>query len=136
MFHKKSPKESLDYYAHIVQRDLDLVLTPPEGVEVTSWSWFFCCYALLIVVAVLAVYAWDTKAELRQRFRLKSRFSLFSLFASDDDDKTPSLEGKKGSYFRAQWKEGVICALPWIIGFVLFAGGPMSLPRPGTCPQC
>ena len=124
VFHKKSPKESLDYYAHIVQRDLDLVLTPPEGVEVTSWSWFFRCYALLIAVAVLAVYAWDTKAELRQRFRLKSRFSLFSLFASDDD-KTPSLEGKKGSYFRAQWKEGVICALPWIIGFVLFAGGPM-----------
>ncbi len=125
VFHKKTPRESLDYYTAIVQRDLDLVLTPPQGTEISSWTWFLWCYGLVIVVAITLVYLWDTKPQLRQRFRFKSRLSPFSLFSSDDDGRGPALEGKKGSYFRSQWKEGVICASPWIVGFILFSGGPL-----------
>jgi multiple sugar transport system permease protein len=35
------------------------------------------------------------------------------------------IEGLQSSYFRSQWKGGWICALPWIIGFVVFTGGPI-----------
>jgi multiple sugar transport system permease protein len=35
------------------------------------------------------------------------------------------LEGLQSSYFRSQWKGGWLCALPWIIGFIVFTGGPI-----------
>ncbi|NQU11970.1 extracellular solute-binding protein [bacterium] len=36
-----------------------------------------------------------------------------------------ALEGLQSSYFRSQWRGGWICALPWIVGFVVFTGGPI-----------
>ena len=116
IFQKKSPREALDYYAGIVQRDLDTVLHPTEGKLISNWRWFIWMYALLVVVVIILVYLWDTKPGLRAFFRIKRK---------DQEQSTSALEGKKGSYFRAQWKEGVICASPWIFGFIVFTGGPL-----------
>jgi multiple sugar transport system permease protein len=35
------------------------------------------------------------------------------------------VEGVQSRYFRSQWAGGVLCALPWIVGFVVFTGGPL-----------
>jgi ABC-type sugar transport system permease subunit/ABC-type glycerol-3-phosphate transport system substrate-binding protein len=37
----------------------------------------------------------------------------------------PRLEGSKGSFFRSQWREGWFCASPWLVGFLVFTGGPL-----------
>jgi multiple sugar transport system permease protein len=126
IFHKKTPQEALDYYTAIVQRDLQAILHPPEGKTMRSWTWFFFLYATLIVVLILGIYVWDTTPRLRERLKPGGgRFSPFRLFTADEKEAPLVLEGKKGSYFRSQWKEGVICALPWIIGFIVFTGGPL-----------
>jgi multiple sugar transport system permease protein len=121
IFGKKSPQASLDYYTAIAQRDLDAILQPPAGVTIRSWTWFFALYGLLIVLAVALVYRRETRpVEKRKR----SRISLASMFTGDKPEEV-LLEGTKGSYFRAQWRDGVLCALPWLVGFVVFTGGPM-----------
>jgi len=112
IFKKKTPQESLDYYTAIVQRDLDAVITPPKGSTITSWTWFFWLYGAIIVVAVTLIYLWDTRPDLRPKFFTSKK-------------KEEYLEGSKGSYFRDQWRDGVLCALPWLIGFIVFTGGPL-----------
>ncbi|MBN1269521.1 MAG: extracellular solute-binding protein [Kiritimatiellae bacterium] len=106
IFHKKTPQAALDYYTAIVQRDLDSILQPPEGVTIRSWAWFFVLYGVLVAVLIAGVYAWDARPASRRR-------------------RPAAPAGRKGSYFRSQWKEGVICALPWIVGFIVFTGGPL-----------
>ena len=126
IFQKKTPQESLDYHNAIVQRDLDNLLNPPAGKKITSWTWFFWLYGAVVVGVITLVYLWDSKPEWREKFSgRKSKFSLLKLFGGEDDMKPAVIDGKKGSYFRAQWKEGIICASPWIIGFILFTGGPL-----------
>lgn len=112
IFHKLSPKEALDQATMIVQRSLDRVITPPKGVPV-NWNVFFVLYGLLLVAAGLGVYYWDTNEKFRQRFGAKLA------------KKGGDLEGLQSSYFRSQWKGGWLCALPWIIGFIVFTGGPI-----------
>ncbi len=121
IFGKKSPQAALDYYTAIAQRDLDAILDPPEGLTIRSWTWFFAFYAFLIALVVFLVYRRETRpVEKRKR----ARFSLASLFTGDKPEESV-LEGSKGSYFRSQWRDGVLCALPWLLGFVVFTGGPM-----------
>jgi multiple sugar transport system permease protein len=112
IFHKLSPQQALDAATMIVQRDLDRVLSPPRGTPV-NWNWFFLLYGVLIIGAAVGIYYWDTKANLRQR--------LGGAWAKRGGD----LEGLHSSYFRSQWKGGWLCALPWIIGFIVFTGGPI-----------
>jgi multiple sugar transport system permease protein len=112
IFHKISPQQALNEATMIVQRDLDRILSPPRGTPV-NWNWFFLLYGLLIVGAAVGIYQWDTRANLRQR--------LGSTLAKRGGD----LEGLQSSYFRSQWKGGWLCALPWIIGFIVFTGGPI-----------
>jgi ABC-type sugar transport system permease subunit/ABC-type glycerol-3-phosphate transport system substrate-binding protein len=120
IFHKMSPQQALDEATMIVQRDLDRVLSPPRGIEV-NWNFFFVLYAALLVVAAIAVYSWDTKAELRERVGRALRPIGGEKLAKRGGD----LEGLQSSYFRSQWKGGWLCALPWIIGFIVFTGGPI-----------
>ncbi len=112
IYHKLSPQQALDNGTKIVQRDLDRVLSPPRGTPV-NWTIFFVLYAVLLVGTAVGVYFWDTNEKLRQSFGKK-------LARSGGD-----LEGLQSSYFRSQWKGGWLCALPWIIGFVVFTGGPI-----------
>ena len=125
IFHKRTPQEALDYYTAIVQRDLDALLAPPEREPIRSWGWFFWLYGALLTAAVLAVYTWDTRPDLRQRTIGALGLKRLARRAGKRSGSAPALEGKKGSYFRSQWKDGVICALPWLLGFTLFTGGPL-----------
>jgi multiple sugar transport system permease protein len=119
IFGKKTPKDSLDYYNAIVQRDLDALLRPPQGIVVRSWTWFFWLYGLLIAGVAFWIYRRETHPTPK-----KSRFNLAGLFTGESSGGT-HLEGSKGSYFRAQWRDGILCALPWLAGFVVFTGGPL-----------
>lgn len=112
IFHKKTAQESLDYYTAIVQRDLNAMLHPVEGKTIRSWTWFFWLYGAILALTVALVYLWDTNRAFRKRLGNRVHHDAV-------------LEGSSGSYFRSQWKEGLICALPWLIGFILFTGGPI-----------
>ena len=93
IFHKKTPREALDYYTAMVQRDLDEILYPPEGTTIRSWGWFFLLYAAVVAILATIGVVWD---------------------------------GRRMGYQRkGQWKQGLICALPWLLGFVIFTGGPL-----------
>ena len=119
IFGKKTAKASLDYYTAIVQRDLDEVLAPPKGVRITSWNWFFVLYGFVVAATIGWIYRRETRPSTR-----KPRFNLAGLFTGEKAD-TRHLEGSKGSYFRAQWRDGILCALPWLLGFIVFTGGPL-----------
>ncbi len=121
IFGKKTPKAALDYYTAIAQRDLDAVLDPPAGIAITNWNWFIALYVFLLVLVVVLVYRRETRPVEKRK---KPRFALAALFTGEKPEEV-LLEGSKGSYFRAQWRDGVLCALPWLIGFIVFTGGPM-----------
>ncbi|MCO6400525.1 MAG: extracellular solute-binding protein [Verrucomicrobia bacterium] len=121
IFGKKTPQEALDYYTSIAQRDLNAVLNPPQGITIRSWTWFFWTYGALIALTVFLVYRRETRPPSAAK---KPRGFLLSLFAGEDG-KSASHVGSKGSYFRAQWRDGVLCALPWLLGFIIFTGGPL-----------
>ena len=112
---RKSPQEALDYGKANVQKSLDRILDPPPGVEIRSWNWFFFLYGGILVAMALLVYYWDTHPKFRQR--------LARLLRRKKDQGV--IEGSRGGYFRSQWFGGFVCAAPWIIGFIVFAGGPM-----------
>jgi multiple sugar transport system permease protein len=106
---------ALDTHTEIVQRDLDRFMKPPEGGEI-SLTWFFIAYPILLVLFAAGLFLWDTNPRFRARVA-----RLLRLKSSAD----AVIEGSSGGYFRKQWWGGVVCALPWIVGFVVFAGGPM-----------
>ena len=118
--HERSPAEALDYHTAMVQRHLDLVLFPSEGKPIRQWSWFFWLYGAIIVLTIIWIYRSDSNLAKKK----SGGFSLAGFFTGETSSASV-VEGSKGSYFRAQWKEGVICALPWIVGFIVFTGGPM-----------
>ncbi len=121
IFGKKSPQEALDYYTAIAQRDLDMVITPPQGVTIRSWTWFFWTYGALIVAVIILVYRRETRPVTTTK---KSRNFLAGLFTGESKSDALLL-GSKGTYFRSQWRDGILCALPWLIGFIVFTGGPL-----------
>jgi multiple sugar transport system permease protein len=112
VYGKESAQKALDHATMVVQRDLDRALSPPRGTKV-NWNVFFVVYGVLLVAAAVGVYYWDTSEKLRQAFGQR-----WSKTGGD-------LEGLQSSYFRSQWKGGWVCALPWIIGFIVFTGGPI-----------
>jgi multiple sugar transport system permease protein len=95
LYHQQTPIEALKSSQTLVQSALDSVLSPPKGTPVTSWSWFFVGYAVLVVLSVLGVVVWH---------RWK--------------------HGQASKLHRQSFA-GVFCASPWIIGFIIFGGGPM-----------
>ncbi len=109
-------KDALTKGTTVVQRDLDRFLSPKEGGEV-SWTWFFIVYPALLVLFGAAVFLWDTNVAFRRR--------VVGLLRLKKKSATDVIEGSRGGYFRRQWAGGLVCAAPWIIGFVVFAGGPM-----------
>jgi ABC-type sugar transport system permease subunit/ABC-type glycerol-3-phosphate transport system substrate-binding protein len=125
IFGRRTPQESLDYYNAIVQRDLDMVLTPPPGIEIKSWNWFFLLYAFLVIVVIRGAYRWDTRDSWRGQLHLPRFLRWFGFLTGGEKLEPTRLEGSKGSYFRAEWRNGVICALPFLIGFIVFTGGPL-----------
>ena len=110
-------RERLDVGTRNVQEELDRVLQPAEGVTIGSWGWFFWAYGALLLGLGAGAYYWDTS----RRFRGAAGKVLW--FA--DRPGAGVIEGSGGGYFRRQWRGGFLCALPWILGFVVLSGGPM-----------
>ena len=113
IFHKLAPRESLDRATKLTQRG-----TP------VSWNMFFVLYAVLLIAVAIGVYQWDTNAKLRGGMVAQaSRLRL--LRRKPEAYATMEIEGLQSSYFRSQWRGGWVCALPWIVGFIVFTGGPI-----------
>jgi multiple sugar transport system permease protein len=108
-------KAALDAQTALVQRELERFTEEPEGGEV-SLAWFFIVYPILLVLFAAALFLWDTNPRFRARVARLLRLG---------GNAGSVIEGARGGYFRKQWWGGVLCALPWIVGFVVFAGGPM-----------
>ena len=115
VYHSMTPKAALDHGTAVVQRDLNRVLAPPTGPRFRV-GWFIVGYFALLVLVGVLVYWWDTHLGFR-------RWLAGALHLRKNADTV--VEGSRGGYFRKQWVGGVVCALPWIIGFVIFGGGPM-----------
>lgn len=112
--HKMPAREALDKGTLVVQRDLDRVLEPPRG-TVVNWNWLIVVYVGLLLAVVAAVYQWDT--NLRLRGWISRTLGL--------GGKGGYIEGLQSRFFRSQWRGGWICAAPWLIGFIIFTGGPL-----------
>lgn len=91
----RTPERALSEGNDIVQRALDRVLAPPTGRPIQSWGWFFTLYGVLLAIGAAVAYFLHIR-------------------------KHPS-----GTLTRRQWPGGLISASPWLIGFVIFGGGPM-----------
>lgn len=99
-----------------VQKELDRALAPPHGAPV-RWRPLFWLYAFLLAVLAAGVTWWETSTRLP---RLARRLHLVR--AAPGGKARPSEDG------RAQWRQrlaGIGFALPWIVGFVVFTGGPI-----------
>jgi len=112
-----TPQTSLDRSTRIMQRELDKYLHPPRGQRVTGWRWFFVLYALLVIALGAGIYLWETRAGVRRRLGRWLGLSRLAARGGVGDDAH--------ALARREWKSGAACALPWIIGFLIFGGGPM-----------
>jgi multiple sugar transport system permease protein len=119
IFHKATAQEALDQGTALVQHQLDLGLAPPRGIQL-KWSWFLWPYALLVVVLAVGIYYWDTRLELR-----RSVVKSLGPWGEKLLELSGGVEGGKSSFMRSQWRDGWIMASPWLIGFILFTGGPI-----------
>ena len=117
---KLSPQTALDQATSLVQRELDRVLAPPRGGRV-AWSWLGWIYGAVILGGAWLLYKWDTSARVRAGV---ARF-LAALRLGRDEDKGGVIEGAGGGLFRRDWLGGFLCASPWLIGFLVFTGGPI-----------
>ncbi len=114
---QKTPKEALDYGTAIVQRDLDKILNPPRGRPI-NWTLFFITYGMLSAILLGGAFLWDTQIQFRR--------GILRLFRRKKDVGMEDLvEGARGGYFRSQWSAGYLFSSPWIIGFLVFGGGPL-----------
>jgi multiple sugar transport system permease protein len=108
IFGKRAPQDALDRYTAMVQADLDQVLRPTPGRPIRNWRWFFWLYGLLVIAGGVGIYLWDARPDWR-----------------------PTAWGRRGQPAAAPRRpvrdllNGAPFALPWIIGFIVFTGGPM-----------
>lgn len=109
LYERSTPQKALDDATASVQRSLDAFYGPKSGTSVRSWRPLLWLYGLLVVASAAAVYWWDTRRRAPMR-RLHG--------------SGPARTGPPGLE-RSQWIGGWVCALPWIIGFIVFGGGPM-----------
>ena len=116
LYGRMTPQAALDEATAKVQTAVNNFYNPASGTPITTWTWFFILYGGLILAALVAVFQWDTKAGLRGKIlrtlRISSRDPIYD-------------EPIANRFSRPQWIGGWICASPWIIGFLVFSGGPM-----------
>ncbi len=115
-----SAQAALDRATNNSQRELDRALAPPRGGPV-DWNYFGWLYGALLLATAWVLYTWDTSGYWRGRMhRLLSAVGL-----SRSAEQGGVLEGAGGGFFRRQWLGGFLCATPWILGFIVFTGGPI-----------
>ncbi|MDB6147065.1 MAG: sugar transport system permease protein [Spartobacteria bacterium] len=135
IFHKMSPQAALAESERVVQRQLDRVLSPPRG-KVVQWRYFLWIYAATIVIGAGIIYRRETwrarKGPTASPVESSRRDAEQAGVLYDNEEANASkaradliLEGTRSRYFRSQWRGGWLCASPWLIGFVIFTGGPI-----------
>ncbi len=95
LYGNRTAQAALEDANAIVQRALDRFLEPPRGMPIRSWNWFFIVYGVLLAIGAGVAIIWH-----QRRYR-------------------------DGPLARRQWPGGIICASPWLLGFIIFGGGPM-----------
>ena len=123
IFHKMTAQQALNQSTQVVQSALDRVLSPPRG-AVVPWKYFLVVYCLLITAAAIGIYLWETRTQ-RDRNRAPNRKKAIDYDYEQEHKHEFLIEGTRKSDFRSQWTGGWLCASPWIIGFILFTGGPI-----------
>ena len=115
IFGKKKPQQALDFYTAMVQADLDRILQPPPGRTIRSWRWFFWLYGMLLVLGAAGIYLWDVRPHWRPSAWVRRVLRKPTLPADAEVFRHPVRDVLIGAGF----------ASPWIIGFIVFTGGPM-----------
>lgn len=109
------PQASLDAARAKVQGALDLINNPVSGVPIRSWNWFYSLYAVLVLLIAAAIFQWDTSRGIRGTMLRAVGIRRAHVLA----------EPPANSFTRPQWLGGWVSAAPWILGFLIFGGGPM-----------
>src|SRR5436190_7553113 len=120
IFHKTSAQEALNQSTAVVQSALDRILGPPRGM-VVPWRYFLSVYFLLMVLAAGGIYLWES----RTHFAHAHTPARDEEIPQKHDCNSEHEFGGTRTPFRSQWLGGWLCASPWIIGFILFTGGPI-----------
>lgn len=115
-----TPAAALTLASKNVQKELDRAFDPPRGVLV-RWPPLLWAYGLGLVVVAAGVVWWETSVRLGQRTASMLRWLGWRRPGS----AASSVLGEDGRANRAQRFAGAAFALPWIIGFVVFTGGPI-----------
>lgn len=113
----KPAKQATDDANAVLQVQLDRFFKPSDGVKITSWAWFFAIYVVLAAVIGLLIFLWDTKLGFRRSI---ARLLRLSPVVGDS-----VVEGARGGFTRSQWFGGYVTIAPWLLGFLVFTGGPM-----------
>ncbi len=113
----KSPQVALDEGTAIAQRELDRFVNPTPGTPIRSWNWMLIIYAGLLAVTAVLVYRWDTNVGFRS--------NVGRWFGLSRASREAVIDGASGSYMRRYWLGGLVCVSPWLVGFIIFGGGPM-----------
>lgn len=115
-----TPQEALDRATQTAQRELDRALAPPRG-RAVNWSILGWLYAALLIGGGVFIFRWDTSSKMRAKvWRMLTALRL----AKSDGWKDDFASINDGSN-RHQWLGGLLCASPWLIGFLVFTGGPI-----------
>jgi len=113
----KSAKMALDEGTLIVQQELDRFVNPVPGRPIHSWNWFIAIYLGLLVLTAAFIYRWDTN--------LGFRSNVGRSIGMGPKARNAVIDGASRSYMRRYWWGGIVCVSPWLIGFIIFGGGPM-----------
>jgi len=76
VYHKSSPKESLDEATKVVQRALDKIYNPPKG-KVIEWKWLVISYFVLLVIVVLGIISWSKRTMSEKGYFRKQWYAGF-----------------------------------------------------------
>lgn len=93
--HAMTPQAALDFQNARVQRGLDAFFKKPAGRTPVNWTLLVWCY--LGLIAAVAAALWFRHVQRNQA----------------------------RGFYRREWRAGVLFALPWLLGFLVFSGGPM-----------
>lgn len=98
------------------QGELDRALGARKGPPL-QWPPLLGLFGVLLVIFATVIYLWDTRPKLRA-----AAFRIFGLgFLTSQ--KSQISTGSRG--FRENRFGGLVCALPWIFGFIVFTSGPI-----------
>lgn len=111
-----SAAEALRRAAQNSQAELDRALGSRRGGQL-DWSKLLVFYGGLLVVFIGIIYLWDTRPGLRAGATKALGLGFLT--------KHKSQLSTESRGFRENRFGGLMCAMPWIFGFIVFTSGPI-----------